>query len=273
MSDRNAREEATLELHGLPGLAAIAALSFTLSFYGAAVGLILGHLRLPLLIYYLPSTAAGMATNLAISGLGALTGSMRHANAGRVSWSLVALMGIPSLLGAALGAFFLVTVEPSWARTFIGVFLLVTGFNLLRTRSDLDQPGTCLRRSRIALEAVVGLGLGFLAAVTGLMLGSLRLPLMIRLFRIDPKVAVGTNMTIGSITALCGAVSLWPRAEAFPLLPLLVVVPPTILGGYLGARFTDRFRKETLHRLIGGTIVLTGAGMLVEGLSRLASTI
>src|SRR5262249_59306075 len=40
---------------------------------------------------------------------------------------------------------------------------------------------------------------------------------------------------------------------------------PTILGGYLGARFTGRFKKESLQRLVGATIALTGLGMAVEG--------
>jgi uncharacterized membrane protein YfcA len=103
------------------------------------------------------------------------------------------------------------------------------------------------------------------------MLGSLRLPVMIRLLRVDAEIAVGTNMVIGCLTALCGAVSLWPLHEPVPVLPLLIVVPPTILGGYLGARYTGRMRKETLHRLIGTTIVLTGVGMLAEGAWRLVS--
>jgi len=258
-----------METQGTLFLVGIAGLSFALSFYGAAVGLILGHLRLPLLIYYLPSTTAGMATNLAISGLGALTGSARHARAGRVSWPMVALMGVPSLVGAALGGLLLVKVEASLARIFIGGFLLVTGVSLFRPREDGPSVGAvALRGGRIALEVVIGLALGVLASLTGLMLGSLRLPAMIRLLKIDPQIAVGTNMAIGCVTALCGAFSLWPFGESVPVLPLLVVVPPTVVGGYLGARFTGRFRKETLHRLIGATIVLTGVGMVTEGALR-----
>src|SRR5262245_1890367 len=123
-----------MDPHSLFILMLIGVTSFVLSFYGAAIGLILGHLRLPLLIYYLPSTAAGMATNLALSGLGALTGSVRHAREGRVSLRLLALMGIPSVLGALLGAFFLLQVDSSWARVAVGGFLMISGVNLVCTR-------------------------------------------------------------------------------------------------------------------------------------------
>src|SRR4051812_48427675 len=67
-------------------LIGIGALSFFLAFIGAAVGLILGHLRLPLLIAYLGSPAAGAMTNLIISGSGAVAGSASHVREGRVSW-------------------------------------------------------------------------------------------------------------------------------------------------------------------------------------------
>jgi hypothetical protein len=52
---------------------------------GAAVGLVLGHLRLPLLVAHLGSPGAGASTHLAVSGLGALAGTARHARAGRSS--------------------------------------------------------------------------------------------------------------------------------------------------------------------------------------------
>jgi uncharacterized membrane protein YfcA len=246
-------------------LAAIALTSFALSFFGAAVGLILGHLRLPLLVYYLPSTTAGMATNLLISGAGALTGALRHARAGRISPHLVALMGVPSVVGATLGALFLTRVDSAWARLVIGAFLLTSGVGLIRARAREGARSVTLGPLRVLFEVVVGLVIGFLAAVTGLMLGSLRLPMMIRYLKIDPQVAVGTNMAIGCVTALVGAATLCPRVGSLALFPLLVVIPPTVAGAYLGAYFTGRVRKEVLRRLVGLVIVLAGLGMAAEG--------
>lgn len=251
-------------------LGAITLVSFTLAFYGAAVGLILGHLRSPLLIYYLHSTAAGSATNLAISGLGALTGTLRHAREGRISFRVLLIMGVPSILGAILGAYLLVKVDPDWARLFVGGFLLVSGINLLFARPQEGGPVLFARGLRLVLEVLIGLALGVLAAVTGLMMGSMRLPMMIRWLRIDPRVAVGSNMAIGCVTAFAGSVTLWlqGRGDTFHLVPLLLVGPPTILGGWLGAKWTGKFKKESLARLVGWTIVLTGLGMVGQGAYR-----
>lgn len=257
-----------MDASSLGFLALVGAVSFTLAFYGSAVGLILGHLRLPLLIYLLPTTAAGMATNLAISGAGAMTGALGHSFSGRVNLRLLALMGLPSLLGAALGGWFLVKVDSAWIRAGIGIFLVITGTNLMASPFTQPSEGGRLSQARILGEVLIGLGLGFLAALTGLMLGSLRLPMMIRILKIDPAEAVGTNMAIGCLTAFSGAISLWPRELQIPWLALLIAIPPTILGGFLGARFTGRFPKHILQRLVGLTIVTLGIGMTGEGLWR-----
>src|SRR5262249_49179986 len=92
-----------MDSHTALVLAGIAAVSFVLSFLGAAVGLALGHLRLPLLLAYLHDAAQAAATNLAVSGLGALAGSFRHVREGRCSLLMLALIGVPSAIGAAAG--------------------------------------------------------------------------------------------------------------------------------------------------------------------------
>src|SRR4051794_23975955 len=117
-------------------LVGIGALSFVLAFIGAAVGLILGHLRLPLLIAYLGSPTAGAMTNLIISGSGALAGSASHVRAGRVSWPGVALIGIPSALGAILGVLIFVRINPLWSYMVIGVMLVISAVNLIRKKSE-----------------------------------------------------------------------------------------------------------------------------------------
>src|SRR5262249_57226376 len=130
-----------------------------------------------------------------------------------------------------------IAIDTVWARLVVGGFLLLSGLNLALGSADEDEQGGLLLGPRLLLEAIIGLVVGFLATVTGLMLGSLRLPMMIRLLKIDPRVAVGTNMAIGCLTAFAGAGSLW-KGEGFYLLPLLIAGPATILGSYLGARYT-----------------------------------
>src|SRR5689334_18940538 len=108
-------------------LGGIGLVSFVLGFVGATVGMVLGHLRLPLLVAFLGSPVSGAATNLAVSGLGAVAGSAQHVRGGRVSLTALALVGIPSALGAVAGMLLFVKINRFWAHVILGLLLLVLG--------------------------------------------------------------------------------------------------------------------------------------------------
>jgi len=140
-----------------------------------------------MLIAYLGSPTAGAMTNLLISGSGALSGSVSHVREGRVSWPGVALIGIPSGLGAILGVLIFVRINPLWSYLVIGV--MPHHFRHQSGMQENRRSAGCkiTKWRRVIARSVIGLLLGALAAVTGLMLGSLRLPMMIRYLRMDPR--------------------------------------------------------------------------------------
>ncbi len=249
-------------------LAAIGALSFVLSFIGAAVGLILGHLRLPLLVAYFGVPGTGTMTNLIISGAGALSGAASHARAGNVSWKGVALIGIPSAAGAIIGVLLFVRLNPVWSYLVIGVMLVISGISLVRKKSDDKPTGEVDPLRRFFSEVIIGLVLGALAAVTGLMLGSLRLPMMIKYLRMDPKEAIGTNMVVGCLTAVVGSTTAFFAGDGHvPWLVMTVVIPPTVLGGWLGGLLTGRISKESVQKFAGIVVTLTGVLLVGQGIS------
>ena len=244
-------------------LIAIALVSFILSFIGAVVGLILGHLRLPLLILYLGHPGAGAMTNLLVSGSGALGGVVRHACGGRISWTALALMGLPSAAGAVIAVFIFVQASPLWSYSVIGVMLVISGIFMIRRKADAVPGKRISLVRRIVVEVILGLGLGALAAITGLMLGSLRLPMMLKYLRMDPKEAVGTNLAVGCLTALAGvSAGLIVGPGRLDWRVMVAVIPPTLLGGYLGGWLTGRVSKQAVQRLAGYIVAFTGIAML-----------
>src|SRR5439155_20387220 len=108
-------------------------------------------------------------------GTGALAGTWRHLRDGRISWLGLALMGIPSAIGAAVAVRIFVQVNPLWSYLVIGIMLVVSGINLVRRPATEPAQGAIPWARQVVIEVVLGLGLGALAAITGLMLGSLRL--------------------------------------------------------------------------------------------------
>ena len=257
-----------MESEQLGLLVAIGTLSFVLAFIGAAVGLVLGHLRLPLLVAYFGSPGLATMTNLIISDTGAFSGAASHVRAGRVSWKAVALMGIPSAVGAILGVLLFVRIDPLWSYFVIGVMLVVSGVNLVRKKPEDAPEGEISPLRRFCLETVIGLGLGALAAVTGLMLGSLRLPMMLKYLRMDPKEAIGTNMVVGCLTAIIGsATALFAGVGQLPWLVFTVVIPPTVLGGWLGGLLTGRISKQAVQRFAGAVVAVTGVLLVGQAMA------
>ncbi|MFO0844168.1 MAG: sulfite exporter TauE/SafE family protein [Gemmataceae bacterium] len=146
-------------------------------------------------------------------------------------------MGIPSLIGAVVASYLVARhVSHFWSHFATGTMLVVSAVNLVRSGKPCKDDPSAPRSQSIPLEVVIGLGLGALAAVTGLMLGSLRLPMMIRWPKFDTRVAVGSSIAIGSLTGLVAVATTmlageveWSRLAA--TLALLTV--PTVAGGLL----------------------------------------
>ncbi len=273
-------------------LALIALVSLVISYIGAAVGLVLGQLRLILLVLWL-GPLAGAATSLAVSSVGALFGALRHAREGRVRGRLLLSFGLPSALAAFATASLAPSLDPHWLEMAIALTLLASGatMELKRRRSrrsdrpDLGPPNSdpqssdpkdsatsktgatktaSPRRSlpRLALEFGAGGALGALSGVVGLLLGTLRLPLLLRLVR-DPAIAVGSNMAIGALTGALAAVAALREGTVDPL-AFAVLAPVTMIATHFGARTTGTLRRETLLTMIAWILLLSGALMVVK---------
>ncbi len=175
-------------------------------------------------------------------------------------------MGIPSVAGAIIAVLLFSHVNPLWSYLAIGFVMIVSGVSMIR-KKKADVPAVEMSMARrMTFEVIIGLGLGALAAVTGLMLGSIRLPMMIKYLRMDPKEAIGTNMAVGSLTGLIGAATAFISGSShLNWLILAMVVPPTMIGGYLGGWITSRLNKGTVQKLAGWVVASTGVLLIGQG--------
>lgn len=239
----------------------LSALSFALSYLGSSVGLMLGHVRLPLLVYFLGSAATGAGTNLAVSSLGAVMGSYRHAREGRVDWRLLLIVGVPSAIAAFLCARLMARVSSVWPQAIVGVMLVVSGVELAFRKKTAAATHVPAGRRRLLIEALIGALFGALAGAVGLMMGSLRLTSMIKFLGLDPRVAVGTNLAIGCLTGLLGAAGAW-SASSLHVPTFVVVGLATAAGASLGAKATGRMSHASLNRLAGAVVIVLGVLMI-----------
>ena len=246
-------------------VAGIASVSALMSYFGASVGLVLGQFRLLLLLgYFDDRPAVAIATSLTVSALAALTGAVRHVRAGHFKPSVFLAVGAPS----TIAVFYFMhsgAASAGWIKGLIGVVLVFSGIVLLGGHTPERRTVELPRRAVVPAELTIGAVFGALSGCTGLMLGSLRLPVLVRLLRLDSHVAVGTNMAIGCATGIVGAIAAM-IAGILPVAVVTAIAAPTMVGAYLGAGQSARLSGDSLRRLIGATVVVVGIFMVAERL-------
>jgi uncharacterized membrane protein YfcA len=240
---------------------ALAAWCFVVALGGGLVGLVLGNIRLPVVIALSSSAAAGGGANIAISGVAAATASVTHVRARRVNWRLFAWMAPPSVTGAVAGGYLAGVIPESALLLAIAVLLLYSGVQLLRPRPAPVQP----RRADPDVRAAVASGflIGLLAGFVGLILGSLRMPALLRLVGETPTRAVGTNLLVGVCVGVAGVLGHLPSAAPDPAI-VAVGAAASIPGALLGSRLTGRMSDAQLLRAIGAVLIVAGISAALQ---------
>ena len=231
--------------------------SFVAGALGSLVGLVLGSLRLPAVLLASGSPAAAAGTNIAVSAAAALSGGIAHARAGRVSWRIVGWMAPPSVAGAFAGGYVAHAVPSRLLLAGIAAVLAWNGLDLLlELRAAPDS-----RRPRLAAFVSGGL-IGLLGGAVGLILGTLRMPALLRSIGLPPHTAVGTNLVVGFFLGAAGFAAHLVRLEV-EWLVLLVSLAGAVPGAWLGARHAGRIPEEALRRLIGVALLLVAVAIAV----------
>jgi len=224
---------------------------------------VLGTLRLPLIILLAPSATSAAGTNIGISAASAAAGSVRHAREDRVSWPVVGWMLPPSVAGAFLGAYFGSELSEQALLGVAAGILVFNGIDLL-VRPFHARPRT---RLRIAPAIAGGLGVGALGGAIGVILGTMRMPVLLRGVGMTAAKAVGTNLVVGFAVGAVGLAGHAARLEVEWEL-LAVGAPAAVAGGWFGAKLTGRLSELTLRRAIGAALIVIAAALAVEAALR-----
>jgi uncharacterized membrane protein YfcA len=233
--------------------------SFVAGYLGSMLGLVLGTLRLPLIVAVSGSPLAAAGTNIAISAAAAGAGAWRHARERRVDWRVVAWMAPPSVLGAIAGALVADDVSERALYAAIAAVLVWSGVDLV------FRPLQARARERLRLVPAVvgGFGIGVLGGAVGVILGTLRMPALVRGVGMDVKRAAGTNLVVGFLLGLAGFAA-HAGSLGVDWATLAAGLAGAIPGGWLGARATGRLGEDVLRVALGAVLVVVGAAFALQ---------
>jgi uncharacterized membrane protein YfcA len=236
--------------------------AFVAGYLGSMLGLVLGTLRLPLIVLATGSPLTAAGTNIAISAAAAGAGAAKHAREGRVDWRVVAWTAPPSVAGAIVGALVADDVSESLLYALIAAVLVWSGIDLaLRPISPRPR-----ERLRVGRGGVLAFLIGTLGGAVGVILGTLRMPALVRSVGLDVRRAAGTNLVVGFLLGVAGFATHAAGGEGVDWTVLAAGLAGAIPGGWLGARATGRFSENALRLALGAVLVVVGVAFAVQAL-------
>lgn len=239
------------------------------------------------------SVAAG--TNIGVSTFGAAAAAIRHFRQKNISLQTFLIMAATGSTGGFFGSVFTKYIPVTLLLGLIAIIVLYEAFVLIKSsrkkkdeemrrsnnnedNNNLDLihgPSSALRSSPsspsnisgvrnkqfIFTESLIGFGIGFVGGLVGLIIGSIRLPAMISVLKMETKVAIGTNLAVSSLTGASSLVGHLINGNV-DFLIMITMGPAAMLGGYMGAKYTNRFSEGSL-KLIIGIVLIVVTGLII----------
>lgn len=146
----------------------------------------------------------------------------------------------------------------------ISVVVLYGSVEVWRYRRPSAAEGAELpsRRQLLGNAALIGFGVGVLGGFVGLILGSLRLPAMVRWAGVGPYAAVGTNAAVGAVVGVGGLIGHLPSGIDWGI--LAVGAAAAMPAAYLGSRFTGRLDERQLIHAVAAVLLVSGTAMAAQ---------
>lgn len=262
---------------------------------GAAVGFLSGlfgvgggFLMTPLLIFSGIPAVVAVGTQSAQIVASSVSGALAQWSRQNVDVKLGIVLLVGGAVGVVIGVQFVALLRAAGQFDFavavsyvtflgiVGSLMLVESINTIRKSRNgqaapMRRPGQHtwihglpfkmrFQRSKLYISAipplVIGLFVGFLAAIMGVGGGFIMLPAMIYLLRVPTKVAIGTSLfQIVFVTAIATVLHAYENQSVDVILAIILMVGG-VVGAQYGAAAGEKLRGEQLRFLLAALVVL-----------------
>ena len=231
---------------------------------GLSLGLLGGGgsiLAVPVLVHVVGLAAKpAIATSLLVVSAASFAATIVHARAGRVRYRIGATFGVASMAGAFVGGRLSGLLPDAMLLATFTAVMIVTGVMMLRKRPAL-VPGPRCVSSRCT--AVLGASVGILTGVVGAGGGFVVVPALAIIGGLSMPEAIATSLLVIGANSLAGFLGQIGHVAIDARIATAVAVA-AVVGSYVGALASLRFRAESLRRGFA-VFVLGMAGAMAYG--------
>tara|TARA_Y100001970_G_scaffold267272_1_gene357042 strand:- start:21721 stop:22476 length:756 start_codon:yes stop_codon:yes gene_type:complete len=239
----------------------LSVLCLLIGFLGGFLGIALGAIRLPVIIIFGIEPIIAASTNLLAVIFGSLAGLLPAIKQGRVPIKSSLVISVPSMIAAFLGGYFAFQIPELYLIIIMIFCLIISGlvmtFYKISENEKRDETKGSVR------EFFVGILISYFGGTVGLALGVLRVPAFVYFLRMNIKTAGGINLLVSVLVGISAYLGHSFSGDLDYYL-IISIVLPTILGMYLGSRFVKIVDDNQLRKVLGITLLILSAILLVR---------
>lgn len=218
-----------------------------------------GLIMLPGLLFTGLPVGSAIATNKLCGTFGALTSSLKFAFSGQIDWLACLSMGLPAVIGAALGSRSIDRLPASWAEPIV-IALMVAITLFVVANPNLGMPpvpveGALGKKStasrswwRIAVGLLAGFMIGFHDGFFGPGTGVFLVFVLLSLWSLDFLKGTGTTKVINLMTNLTALVT-FAASGNIDYTKGVAGAFGVGLGAYVGATFATKRGAQLIKPL------------------------
>ncbi|MBI5505934.1 MAG: sulfite exporter TauE/SafE family protein [Deltaproteobacteria bacterium] len=253
----------------------VAGLGFGGGVLSGLLGIGGGILMTPLLLFVpvacrLPALDMQTVAGLTIvqSLFAGLSGLASHRERGNVHFGLALWLGGTMVVTAFGGAWWSRDVSSETLLALFAGLAVAAACLMLVPAAHADEERGADRVSFGRARAVaVGIVIGFTGGMVGQSGAFMVVPATIHFLRVPVRTAIGTTLAVVVLAALAGTAGKLSTGQV--VLPLvLALVPPTMIGARIGARWSGRLRPDVLRRVLALVIAAAAMRICYELLTR-----
>ncbi|MCY4321927.1 MAG: sulfite exporter TauE/SafE family protein, partial [Bdellovibrionaceae bacterium] len=176
-----------------------------------------------------------------------------------VNFKIILFFAPFAMLGAYFGSYLASFISGETQLILFSLTVLMASFLMIKDQRNKKK----LNQNNQLIFIVSGFSIGFVSGLVGIGGGFLIVPLLVILAGLPMKQAVGTSLTVMSLSSLTGFLGYIGQVQ-IPWLLLFKFVILSGLGIILGSHFIQYISPQKLKKSFGYFLIIMGFLMLIQ---------